>query len=133
MPDVELQTEDDREPTMASCPSQLDPGDNRHPFGGGVFLKILTDGNPVVRYWKELAAVIRTRQSTTTGISCTQTRHTGKGKNGFSNGSSSDGLTDEQEREIAENIYDWWISGMSYKKWYAERFLQYELEFDGYI
>lgn len=100
---------------------------------GGVFLKILTDGNPVVRYWKELAAVIRTRQSTTTGISCTQTRHTGKGKNGFSNGSSSDGLTDEQEREIAENIYDWWISGMSYRKWYAERFLQYELEFDGYI
>ena len=42
-------------------------------------------------------------------------------------------MTDEQEHEIAENIYDWWISGMSYKRWYAERFLQYELEFDGYL
>ncbi len=49
---------------------------------------------------------------------------------GFSTGSSSDGLTDEQEREIAENIYDWWISGLSYKKWYAKRFLQYTLDFD---
>lgn len=56
-----------------------------------------------------------------------------KGKTRVSSSSSSDGLTDEQEREIAENIYDWWISGMSYKRWYAERFLQYELEFDGYL
>lgn len=49
---------------------------------------------------------------------------------GFSGSSSSDGLTEEQEREIAENIYDWWISGKSYKKWYAERFLQYKIEFE---
>lgn len=48
---------------------------------------------------------------------------------GFSECSSSDGLTDEQEREIAENIYDWWISGMSYKKWYAKKFLQYQFNF----
>jgi len=39
-------------------------------------------------------------------------------------------LTEEQEKEIAENIYDWWISGKSYKRWYAERFLQYWLEFE---
>lgn len=48
---------------------------------------------------------------------------------GFSDSSSSVGLTEEQEREIAENIFDWWISGKSYKKWYAEKFLQLKLEF----
>jgi len=49
---------------------------------------------------------------------------------GFSDGSSSVGLTEEQEREIAENIYDWWISGKGYKQWYAEKFLQQRLEFE---
>lgn len=70
--------------------------------------------------------------------SCTKTHRTGGGENereqrivgGFSTGSSSDGLTDEQEREIAENIYDWWISGLSYKKLYAKKFLQYRFDFN---
>lgn len=48
---------------------------------------------------------------------------------GFSASSSSVDLTEEQEREIAENIYDWWISGKGYKKWYAEKFLQQKLDF----
>ena len=48
---------------------------------------------------------------------------------GFSGGSSSDRLTEEQENEIAENIYDWWISRKPYKKWYAEKFLQLKLDF----
>lgn len=48
---------------------------------------------------------------------------------GNSDNSSSDRLTEEQENEIAENIYDWWFSGKSYKKWYAEKFLQKKLEF----
>jgi phosphoadenosine phosphosulfate reductase len=38
-------------------------------------------------------------------------------------------LTEEQENEIAENIYDWWISGKSYKQWYAERFQQLKIDF----
>ena len=42
---------------------------------------------------------------------------------------SSYRLTEEQENEIAENIYDWWISGKSYKEWYADKFLQTKLEF----
>jgi hypothetical protein len=46
---------------------------------------------------------------------------------GFSN-SSSDRLTEEQENEIAENIYDWWISGKSYKQWYVEKFKQMKLD-----
>ena len=51
-------------------------------------------------------------------------------RGGFSQSSSSDRLTDEQREDmIAENIYDWWISGKSYKKWYAEKFLQLKLEF----
>ena len=49
---------------------------------------------------------------------------------GFSSSSSSDRLTEEQENEIAENIYDWWISGKSYKQWYAEKFQQMKLKFD---
>ena len=48
---------------------------------------------------------------------------------GFSSCSSSDRLNDEQENEIAENIYDWWISGKSYKRWYAEKFQQMKLDF----
>ena len=50
---------------------------------------------------------------------------------GFSDSSSSDRLTDEQREDlIAENIYDWWISGKSYKKWYADKFLQLKFEFE---
>lgn len=50
---------------------------------------------------------------------------------GFSQSSSSDRLTDEQREDlIAENIYDWWISGKSYKKWYADKFLQTKFEFE---
>ena len=52
-----------------------------------------------------------------------------RGNRGFSDGSSSDRLTEEQENEIAENIYDWWISGKSYKQWYAEKFQQMKLDF----
>lgn len=51
------------------------------------------------------------------------------GRTGFSESSSPDRLTEEQENEIAENIFDWWISGKSYKKWYAEKFLQQKLSF----
>lgn len=48
----------------------------------------------------------------------------------FSDGSSPDRLTEEQEDEIAENIFDWWISGKPYKKWYADKFLQQKLNFE---
>ena len=51
-------------------------------------------------------------------------------RGGFSQSSSSDRLTDEQMEDlIAENIYDWWISGKSYKKWYADKFLQQKFDF----
>lgn len=48
---------------------------------------------------------------------------------GFSYSSSSGRLTEEQENEIAENIYDWWVSSKSYKRWYAEKFQQMKLDF----
>lgn len=31
---------------------------------------------------------------------------------------------------IAENIFDWWISGKNYEAWYAEKFLQRKIEFE---
>ena len=38
---------------------------------------------------------------------------------------------DEQiEREVAENIIDWWISKKSYKEWYAQKFPQLKINFD---
>lgn len=33
----------------------------------------------------------------------------------------------DKEDIIAENIFDWWIGGKSYEKWYADKFLQQKL------
>lgn len=59
----------------------------------------------------------------------TKPRNTGTRRCGGSDSSSSDRLKEEQENKIAENVYDWWISGKSYKQWYAERFQQMKLDF----
>ena len=41
------------------------------------------------------------------------------------------GLTDEEKEDyICEKIFQWWISGKSYDKWFAEEFLQQKLNFD---
>lgn len=40
-------------------------------------------------------------------------------------------MKDEQlENEIAEAIFEWWISGKPYKKWYSEKCLQLKLNFN---
>ena len=54
---------------------------------------------------------------------------------GFSGSPSTGGVVDGQnnsqsEDEIAEAIFDWWISGKSYSKWYADKFLQTKIEFN---
>lgn len=59
----------------------------------------------------------------------TEQRCMGHRSIGVLSSSSSDRLTEDQENEIAENIYDWWISGKSYKQWYAEKFQQIKLDF----
>lgn len=50
----------------------------------------------------------------------------------FSDSPTSDGVDVGQytEDEIAEAIFDWWISGKPYKQWYAEKYLQYKINFD---
>lgn len=54
--------------------------------------------------------------------------------NGFSiSHSLSDtyrGQNEQTEDEIAENIFDWWISGKSYSRWYADKYLQGKLNFN---
>lgn len=35
----------------------------------------------------------------------------------------------DEEDVIAENIFDWWVSGKSYNKWYSEKFLQQKIDF----
>jgi hypothetical protein len=37
---------------------------------------------------------------------------------------------EEMENQIAENIFDWWISGKPYAKWYADKFLQGKINFE---
>ena len=34
------------------------------------------------------------------------------------------------EDEIAENIFDYWISRESYKKWYSNKFLQQKIKWE---
>lgn len=49
------------------------------------------------------------------------------GTDGFSDGSDDyssfiGAYNEEEEREIAENILDWWISKLPYNEWYAKKF-----------
>jgi len=54
---------------------------------------------------------------------------------GFSASPSADGAVEgvyePTEDEIAEKIFDWWISGKTYAEWYADTFLQLKINFDG--
>ena len=52
--------------------------------------------------------------------------------NGFSESPASGGVDAGQwtEDEIAEAIFDWWVSGKPYKQWYSDKYLQQEIEFD---
>lgn len=77
---------------------------------------------------QEVGLPIQTQNTGSVKTHKSQLRSVERG--GFSQSSSSDRLTDEQREDlIAENIYDWWISGKSYKKWYYDKFLQLKFEF----
>lgn len=39
------------------------------------------------------------------------------------------GRQEPTEDEIAEKIFSWWISGLSYSEWYAETYLQLKIPF----
>jgi phosphoadenosine phosphosulfate reductase len=84
--------------------------------------------HPDPEHWIQLDST----NNPTVGQTENKRRNTGiwsPAMHGFSSSSSSDRLTEEQENEIAENIYDWWISGKSYRQWYAEKFQQMKLDF----
>ena len=54
---------------------------------------------------------------------------------GFSDSPSDGGVSEGQnieptEDEIAEKIFSWWCSGVSYSKWYADTYLQQKIDFD---
>ena len=44
--------------------------------------------------------------------------------------SSGVGIGQWSEDEIAEAIFDWWISGKPYKQWYADKYLQQKINFE---
>ena len=86
----------------------------------------------VKRNWIKTIKIIRNERrdnirSSNADIQNLQTMDVRTAKIGFLPSPSSDRLTEEQENEIAENIYDWWISGKSYKQWYTEKFQQLNL------
>lgn len=35
---------------------------------------------------------------------------------------------EQRERQVAEAIWDWWISKLSYKDWYAKKYKQQHLD-----
>ncbi len=43
-------------------------------------------------------------------------------------GGTVEGVHEPTEDEIAEKIFDWWISGKSYTEWYAEKYLQLKID-----
>lgn len=45
-------------------------------------------------------------------------------------GGTVEGVYEPTEDEIAEKIFDWWISGKSYTEWYAEKYLQLKIPFE---
>ena len=107
-----------------------DPG---HWIGGGGLSEAQTQDMSSQRvgckrhlnfYQKDIWRAIPKATTGKTKQRCMESRSTG-----FSGSSSSDRLTEEQENKIAENIYDWWISGKSHKQWYAEKFQQLKLYF----
>ena len=86
----------------------------------------------VKRNWIKTIKIIRNERrdnirSSNADIQNLQTMDVRTAKIGFLPSPSSDRLTEVQENEIAENIYDWWISGKSYKQWYTEKFQQLNL------
>lgn len=51
----------------------------------------------------------------------------------FSNGSADNAAveqSEETERQIAEAIFDWWISGKSYSEWYSQTFKELKINFN---
>lgn len=93
---------------------------------GGVFEKgyIWWNIQADRRLWGGTSFEPTTKVSSSTTILCKAS-----GLHRVSESSSSDRLTDEQENEIAENIYDWWISGKGYQQWYNDKFRQQTLNF----
>ena len=93
--------------------------------GGGIQKRIYLVEHPSLQeIMGETSSEPTTKVSSSTTSLCKAS-----GLHLVSESSSSDRLTDEQENEIAENIYDWWISGKGYQQWYNEKFRQQTLNF----
>lgn len=109
---------------QASRPGTLDPARFHKQSDWGGKSRIRGAAMPTFRICKQWVRTDRNWETCPKEHRNLETR-----RSGFSGSSSSDRLTEEQENEIAENIYDWWISGKSYKQWYAEKFQQMKLDF----
>ena len=111
---------------MATCEKKLDQGyQGYQKWGGGVFKKNISCGTsePTGDYGDyEFRADNK-------GFFINDKVMKGFSIPRVSESSQSGRLTDEQENEIAENIYDWWTSGKGYHQWYNEKFRQQTLNF----
>lgn len=53
-----------------------------------------------------------------------------RGEKGDIHTTNGGGQNEPSEDEIAEAIFDWWMSGKSYKEWYSEKYLQLTFNFN---
>lgn len=87
--------------------------------GGGAFLPTTKMGGGIGKH-PACRTKILARNSNSRGSQEDGERTIGEyGKETFPNSA--------EERQICENIFDWWISGKSYERWYADKFLQGKL------
>ena len=93
-------------------------------------IKAIQNGEGLSRNnWRQTPSQIPTKRTFGKRYNKTEWNEIWKSILGSSESSSSDRLTEEQENEIAENLFDWWISGKPYKQWYAEKFCQLKFDF----
>ena len=90
-------------------------------------------GQRTMRRGKRFRAKIATSHSKATMGQQTHNMSLPNGQcGGFSDSPASGGVDAGQftEDEIAEAIFDWWISDKPYKQWYAEKYLQQKINFE---
>ena len=89
---------------------------------------------PTSRTNAERAQNAQTTKSFPTSFQCSTSPQLGSTTPtiGFSDSPSTGGVVEglTTEDEIAEAIFDWWISGKSYMQWYVQRYLQGNFNFD---
>ena len=134
MPDVKPKAETQGNAGLSLCQGEVVASNRRNKaFGGGYYktnISAASNGQPEDSIGNQNGGGIGKYPACRTEILA---------RNSNSRGSQEDGErtieeygketfpNSTEERQICENIFDWWISGKSYERWYADKFLQGKL------